>query len=68
MRKPDKLLTNQRNSTEKKKRLPNQMGSRNCQLKGLRLKVQYANVWQQGNARDTQTEFRFIVDYTVLFR
>jgi hypothetical protein len=37
-------------------------------LKGFRLKTQYANVWQQGNVRDTQPEFRFIVDYTVLFR
>ena len=37
-------------------------------LKGFRLKTQYANVWQEGNARDTQPEFRFIVDYTVLFR
>jgi hypothetical protein len=37
-------------------------------LKGFRLKVQYANLWQQGNVSDTQPEFRFIVDYTVLFR
>jgi hypothetical protein len=37
-------------------------------LKGVRVKTQYSNVWQQGNARDTQPEFRFIVDYTVLFR
>jgi hypothetical protein len=37
-------------------------------LKGFRLKTQYANVWQQGNVRDTQPEFRFIIDYTVLFR
>jgi|GEM_PF-1016146 len=37
-------------------------------LKGLRIKTQYANVWQQGNVRATQPEFRFIVDYTVLFR
>ena len=37
-------------------------------LKGFRLKTQYANVWQQENVRDTQPEFRFIVDYTVLFR
>jgi outer membrane porin, OprD family len=37
-------------------------------LKGFRLKTQYATVWQQGNVRDTQPEFRFIVDYTVLFR
>ena len=37
-------------------------------LKGFRLKTQYANVWPQGNVRETQPEFRFIVDYTVLFR
>jgi hypothetical protein len=37
-------------------------------LKGLRVKVQYANLWQEGNVRDNQPEFRFIVDYTVLFR
>ncbi len=37
-------------------------------LKGLRVKTQYANIWQEGNVRDTQPEFRFIVDYTVLFR
>ena len=37
-------------------------------LKGFRLKTQYSSLWQQGNVRDPQTEFRFIVDYTVLFR
>lgn len=37
-------------------------------LKGLRLKTQYSNVWQQGNVRPTQQEFRLIADYTVLFR
>ncbi len=37
-------------------------------LKGLRIKTQYANVWQQGNVNSNQPEFRFIVDYTVLFR
>jgi hypothetical protein len=37
-------------------------------LKGFRLKVQYADLWQQGNVRESQPEFRFIVDYTVLFR
>jgi outer membrane porin, OprD family len=37
-------------------------------LKGLRVKTQYSNLWQQGNVRDPQPEFRFIVDYTVLFR
>lgn len=36
-------------------------------LKGFRLKTQYSNVWQQGNVRDSQPEFRFIIDYTVLF-
>jgi outer membrane porin, OprD family len=37
-------------------------------LKGFRLKTQFANVWQEGNVRETQPEFRFIIDYTVLFR
>lgn len=37
-------------------------------LKGFRAKVQYGNVWQQENVRETQPEFRFILDYTVLFR
>jgi hypothetical protein len=37
-------------------------------LKGFRLKTQYSTLWQQGNVRETQQEFRFIVDYTVLFR
>ena len=37
-------------------------------LKGFRLKMQYGNVWQQGNARNNQPELQFIVDYTVLFR
>jgi hypothetical protein len=37
-------------------------------LKGFRLRVQYADVWQQGNVRDPASEFRFIVDYTVLFK
>ena len=37
-------------------------------LKGFRLKTQYSNLWQQGNVRDTQPEFRFIVDYSVLIR
>ncbi len=37
-------------------------------LKGFRAKVQYSDVWQEGNVRDTQPEFRFILDYTVLFR
>ena len=37
-------------------------------LKGLRVKTQYGNVWQDGNVRSSQPEFRFIVDYTVLFR
>lgn len=37
-------------------------------LKGFRVKTQYADLWQQNNVRDTQPEFRFIVDYTVLFR
>jgi len=37
-------------------------------LRGLRMKMQYADVWQDGNVRSHQPEFRFIVDYTVLFR
>jgi hypothetical protein len=37
-------------------------------LQGFRLKTQYANVWQSGNVTNPQAEFRFIVDYTVLFR
>jgi hypothetical protein len=37
-------------------------------LKGLRVKTQYSTIWQQGNVREAQPEFRFIVDYTVLFR
>jgi hypothetical protein len=37
-------------------------------FKGFRLKTQYASVWQEGNVRDSQPEFRFIIDYTVLFR
>jgi hypothetical protein len=36
-------------------------------LKGFRLKAQYSDLWQQGNAR-FQQEFRFILDYTLLFR
>jgi hypothetical protein len=36
--------------------------------KGFRLKTQYSDLWQRGNVRGPQTEFRFIVDYTVLFR
>jgi hypothetical protein len=32
------------------------------------MKTQYANVWQDGNARSTQPEARFIVDYIVLFQ
>jgi len=37
-------------------------------LRGLRMKMQYADVCQQGNVRSSQPEFRFIVHYTVLFR
>jgi hypothetical protein len=37
-------------------------------LKGVRLKLQYAAARQQGQLRERQQEFRFIVDYTVLFR
>jgi len=37
-------------------------------LKGFRLRTQYSDLWQQGNTRSVQPEFRFIIDYTVLFR
>jgi hypothetical protein len=37
-------------------------------LKGFRLKTQYTDLWQQGNTRSVQPEFRFLIDYTVLFR
>jgi hypothetical protein len=37
-------------------------------LKGLRVRTAYSNVWQGGNVRSTQPEFRFIIDYTVLVR
>jgi hypothetical protein len=37
-------------------------------FKGFRLKVQYSDVWQDGNRRIDQPEFRAIVDYTILVR
>ena len=37
-------------------------------FKGFRLKTQYGVVRQAGNVRETQPEFRLILDYTVLFR
>jgi hypothetical protein len=37
-------------------------------FKGFRLKVQYSDLWQDGNFRNPQSEFRTILDYTVLFR
>jgi len=37
-------------------------------LKGFRLKTQYSDVWQDGNVNSEQPEFRFVIDYTVLFR
>ena len=37
-------------------------------LKGFRLKTQFSDLWQEGNVRTVQPEFRFIIDYTVLFR
>jgi hypothetical protein len=37
-------------------------------LKGFRLKVQYSDAWQDKNTRADQSEFRFIVDYTILWR
>jgi hypothetical protein len=36
--------------------------------KGFRFKVQYADLWQENNVRESQPEFRVIVDYTLLFR
>jgi hypothetical protein len=37
-------------------------------FKGFRLKTQYSDLWQQGSVNSVQPEFRFILDYTVLFR
>ena len=37
-------------------------------FKGFRLKLQYADVWQDKNKRVDQPEFRAIVDYTILLR
>lgn len=37
-------------------------------LKGLRVRTAFGNVWQDGNVRGTQPEFRALADYTVLFR
>ena len=37
-------------------------------MKGLRARTAYSEVWQGGNVRDTQPEFRAILDYTILFR
>lgn len=37
------------------------------QFKALRLKAQYADVWQDDNERDSQPELRLIADYTILF-
>jgi len=37
-------------------------------LKGFGVKVQYSDVWQKGNAREAQPEFRFVVEYSLLFR
>jgi hypothetical protein len=37
-------------------------------LQGFRLKTQYSDLWQSGNARNPQSEFRIILDYTILFR
>jgi outer membrane porin, OprD family len=37
-------------------------------LQGLRVKLQYSDLWQNGNMRNPQPELRFIVDYTILFR
>ena len=37
-------------------------------FKGFRLKTQYSDLWQEGSVNSVQPEFRFILDYTVLFR
>ena len=37
-------------------------------FKGFRLKTQYSDVWQGGNVSNDQPEFRFLIDYTLLFR
>jgi len=37
-------------------------------LKGFRFETQYSDIWQQGNVRAVHPEFRFLVDYTVLFQ
>jgi outer membrane porin, OprD family len=37
-------------------------------LKGFRLKAQYSDLWQEGNVRNPQPEFRIILDYTILVR
>jgi hypothetical protein len=37
-------------------------------LQGLRVKVQYSDLWQNGNMRNPQPELRVVVDYTILFR
>lgn len=37
-------------------------------LKGFRVKTQYSDAWQKDNVRDIRSEFRFIVDYTILLR
>jgi hypothetical protein len=38
------------------------------QLQGFRPRLQYSDLWQEGNMRNPQPEFRIVVDYTVLFR
>ena len=37
-------------------------------LQGFRFKTQYSGIWQAGNTRNQQSEFRVVLDYTVLFR
>jgi len=37
-------------------------------LQGFRIKTQYSDLWQNGNFRNPQPEFRVLIDYTVLFR
>jgi hypothetical protein len=37
-------------------------------LQGFRFKTQYSSLWQPGNSRNPQSEFRVVLDYSVLFR
>lgn len=35
------------------------------QLQGVRVKIQYSDLWQEGNVRNPQHELRIVVDYSV---